>query len=225
MNELYKIAASKKQKADQGFTKTDAQIGSAGAGVLVGVHAPRNLLGYESVHHGTPYSESIASIKKHGLRKSYAGSMAAGNDVKAGKASLKEVKGRVFTTKNKQYAKHYTHAISILQDPSKVLSMKVPYRHPGTLPRDVVVDRLAAEKGYSPNQINHIRVYKHSIRPRFIEGSDGYKGVKQFATAGNLRRYLSRPGGKLRMAKGIAQAATAGALMYNIKRLQDKKHA
>ena len=63
----------------------------------------------------------------------------------------------------------------------------------------------------------HLRIYKHGISSRFIEGGKNYGGRKQFATKGNMRRYLAQAGGKARFAKGIAQAAgAAGSGLYAV---------
>ena len=222
MNELYKIASEKKE----GKPGVGAQIGVGALGAYTLSKAPKNILGYERVHHGTPYKGAIEGIKKHGLKKSFSGTSAAGADVHKGRATLDEVKGKVYTATNKNYAKAYTDPFGLgLTDSSQVASMKVPYRPKGRMAKDVVLDRLVGKNLFNKAvvKLHGIRVYKHSIPTRFIENSDGYKGVKQFATAGNMRRYLSQPGGKLRFAKGLAQIAGGAALLAQVKKIQDKK--
>ena len=59
MNELYKIASEKKE----GKPGVGAQIGVGALGAYTLSKAPKNILGYERVHHGTPYKGAIEGIK------------------------------------------------------------------------------------------------------------------------------------------------------------------
>lgn len=218
---------AKKDNDHKGFKAT--ALGLTGVGVAS--MAPKNILGYETVYHGVPHDDIIKSIKKNGLLKRYAGSSSGAADVRAGHATPDQLKGRVFTTKNKAYAHNYTHAHSFMRDPDRIAEMKVPYRHKGRLHVDHVMAGLASGKIHmegtdldvAKKLLEGTNVYKHSIPTRFIKGSDNYKGISQFAHLGNMKRYLSQPGGKARMAKGVAQLVGAGALAYAAKKIASKK--
>ena len=216
MSELYKLAASKGNKKNENILGKQIGLGLIGA--------TKNLLGYENVHHGTDTAHKVDSIKSKGLKKSFSGTGTSSVDVNLGRANMNEVKGKVYTSTSHDYAKHYTDPLGIRKDSSKVVKMKVPYRDKSRLARDIVVERLAKEQGVNNfAATHHLRIYKHSIPTRFIEGSKDYKGVKQFASSGNMRRYLSTTSGKLRMAKGIAQLAGSAALIAQVKKMQDRK--
>lgn len=204
------------------------------ASAALAYKAPKNLLGYEKVYHGTS-SSAADSIKQTGLKKSKSGSGVAANDVAAGRASASEVKGKVYTTRNKALADNHQPGLAGLKM-GKTLKARVPYRAKSRLAKDVVMHRMAdgtdeytkgqaAQKLGAKMSIKHLRIYKHSIPSRFIEGGKGYAGRKQFATKSNMRRYFAQAGGKARFAKGVAQAAgSVGAGMYAIaKNIQARK--
>ena len=229
MNELYKVASRKRNSGfePKNSVATMALLGSSGA---MAYSAPKNVLGYHKVYHGTPRGH--VAIKDQGLRKSMAGTGAGGVDVNVGHANPSDIKGKVFTTTNPEYAKRYTNRISALQNMDDVIKMRVPYRHKGRMARDTVVDRIINREidGVTDDHVKQFkqarkvtRVYKHSIPARFIEGSDKYKGVKQFLNKGHIRRYLAQPGGKARMALGVGQLLGAGALAYGAAKIAGKK--
>lgn len=202
----------------------DKAIVAGAAAAALGHKAPKNLLGYEKVYHGTG-DESAASIKKTGLKKSKSGTGIAANDVAAGRATHAEVKGKVYTTRQRALADNHQPGIANFKM-GKTLTARVPYRAKKRLATDHVIKRIAEgtdpyTKGNHAQQVGakmgmkHLRIYKHSIGTRFIEGADGYKGRAQFANKGNIRRYLAQAGGKARFAKGVVQAAgSAGAGLY-----------
>lgn len=205
--------------------KRKSVLGGAAAAVL-GAKAPKNVLGYEKVYHGTSLS-AARSIRETGLKKSKSGSGVAANDVAAGRATAKEVRGKVYTSTNRMTADNHQPRFGD-HKMGTVVSAKVPYRPKKRLARDHVFDRMVNgtdnATNYTPMQRRlakseqgALRIYKHSIPSRFIDGGHNSGGAKQFATKGNMRRYLSTGGGKARFAKGVAQAAGAGAsAMYSI---------
>lgn len=222
-----------KQNAEKEGRKS-ALAGAASA--VLANKAPKNLLGYEKVYHGTS-SEASKSIKKTGLKKSKSGSGVAANDVALGRATHDEVKGKVYTTRQKALADNHQPGLGSFKM-GNTLTARTPYRAKHRLAKDHVIERMANgtdhyTKGNAAQQMGakigqkHLRIYKHSIGTRFIEGAEGYKGRRQFATKGNMRRYLSQAGGKARFAKGVAQAAGSAATgMYAIaKGLKARKEA
>lgn len=193
--------------------KSKALAGAASAAVL-GAKAPKNVLGYEKVHHGTRTLAASESIKRTGLKKSLSGTGIGREDVSLGAAKASEIKGKVFTTKQKILADAHRQDM-FGRKPGATITAKVPYRAKSRLAEDAVLKRNAEAhtgamgKGLK-KQVDNLRIYKHSIHQRFIKGPE-YKGTKQFATKGNIRRYLGQAGGKARFAKGVAQAVGAGA--------------
>ena len=205
--------------------KRKAGLAGAASAVLAS-KAPKNVLGYEKVYHGTSH-EAAKSILKTGLKKSKSGSGVAANDVALGRATHDEVKGKVYTTRQKALADNHQPGIHTVKI-GRTLTARVPYRAKKRLAKDHVISRIAdgtdnltkgnpAQKYGAKLGQRHLRIYKHSIGTRFIEGGKDYAGRKQFATKGNMRRYLSQAGGKARFAKGIAQAAgAAGSGLYAV---------
>lgn len=199
--------------------KDKATLAGAASAVLAS-RAPKNLLGYEKVHHGTSTSAS-QSIKKTGLKKSYSGSGVAANDVAMGRATHDQVKGKVYTSTMASVADAHRPGLGEFKMGNR-LTARVPYRAKKRLAEDHVFKNMVegkdsysnynrAQRAMAKPQLKSLRIYKHSIPSRFIEGSHDYAGRKQFASKGNLRRYLSQAGGKARFTKGVAEAAGAGA--------------
>lgn len=232
---LYKQAQEKKPKErHEGLTAAGAVLAANGA--------QRRLMGYETVHHGTKSHENVASIKQGGIKKSHAGTGAGAADMAVGHIDKDGLKGRVFTTKDKNYAKHYTRG-NLFEGPDerKVVTAHVPYRAKSRLHTDKIMHEAAngvgvgagmgkAEQANAKYLLKNTRVYKHGIKSRFIEGGKGYAGKKQFLNAGHMRRYLSQAGGKARFATGVAQtvaSAGLGALTLRnaAKTLKEKKDA
>lgn len=212
--------------------KKSALAGAASA--VLGARAPKNLLGYEKVYHGTN-SGAAQSILNSGLKKSKAGSGVAGADVAAGRVAPSAVKGKVFTSRMKITATNHQPKLAGMPF-GRNIKARVPYRSKSRLGKDEVFENMVSGKdkhvNYSKMQrrfanveLKNLRIYRHSIPTRFIEGSKDYAGRRQFASSGNMRRYLSQAGGKARFAKGVAQAAgSAGLGMYSIaKALKARK--
>lgn len=204
------------------------------ASAALGASAPKNLLGYEKVYHGTS-NTAAKSIRQGGLRKKYSGSGVAAADVKIGHLDPKDAKGKIYTTRNKFLADAHQPKMGNAAM-GTTLKARVPYRAKKRLAEDTVLKNTASGKigkeipgaqRAAKLHLKDLRIYKHGIRSRFIEGSKDYAGRKQFATKGNMRRYLSQAGGKARFAKGVAQAAgSAGAGLYAIaKAIKAKKEA
>lgn len=233
---LHKQAEEKKKKnRHEGLT--------AGGAILASRGAQSRLMGYETVHHGTSKNENVASIKKNGLKKSLSGTGAGVGDVAAGQVKAEHLKGKVFTTTNKPYAKHYTKRdVFSSESPDRIITAHVPYRAKSRLSKDMIMDDVANGRGKlgegagKMQRLNakmlqgQSRIYNHSIKSRFIEGGKGYAGKKQFLNAGHMRRYLSQTGGKARFATGVAQtvaSAGLGALTLRnaAKSLKEKKDA
>lgn len=232
---LHKQAEEKKKKnRHEALTAAGAAIASSGA--------QQRLMGYETVHHGTTSHENAMSIKKHGLKKSHAGTGAGAVDMAVGHVDKDNLKGRVFTTTNKGYASQYTRNGPFSgPDERKVVTAHMPYRAKSRLHVDKIMHEAAhgegIGKGFSKVQqsaykqlLNQTRVYKHGVKSRFIEGGKDYAGKKQFLNAGHMRRYLSQAGGKARFATGVAQSAVSaglGALTLRnaAKSLKEKKDA
>lgn len=205
--------------AERNRDKDKAALAGAASAVLAS-RAPKNLLGYEKVHHGTNTAAS-QSIKKTGLKKSYAGSGVAGNDVAFGRATHNDVKGKVYTSTMASVADAHRPGLGEFKMGNR-LTARVPYRAKKRLAEDHVFKNMVEGKDSHTNynraqrtlakpQYKSLRIYKHSIPSRFIEGGHDYKGRGQFVNKGNLRRYLSQAGGKARFAKGVAEAGAAGA--------------
>lgn len=199
--------------------KDKAVVGGAASAAL-GYHSTSHVLGYDKVYHGTS-SAAAKNIKKTGLKKSFAGTGVAKNDADLGRATHQEVKGKVYTSKNKMTAQNHRPGLGGMKL-GETLTARVPHRGKHRLAEDVVFKRMVdgtdKHTNYSPTQrrlargeMNKLRIYKHSIPSRFIEGSHDHAGIKQFASKGHLRRYLSTTGGKARFAKGVAMAAGSGA--------------
>lgn len=232
---LHKQAQEKKEKNRHvALTAAGSVVASSGA--------QGRLMGYETVHHGTTKHENVMSIKKHGLKKSHAGTGAGAVDMAVGHVDKDNLKGRVFSTTNKTYASHYTkNGIFDSPDERKVVTAHMPYHAKSRLHTDKIMDEAARGVGVGKNMskaeqtnakrlLDQTRVYKHGIKTRFIEGGKDYAGKKQFLNAGHMRRYLSQAGGKARFATGVAQsAASAGlgalALRNAAKSLKEKKDA
>lgn len=205
--------------AERNRDKDKATLAGAASAVLAS-RAPKNILGYEKVHHGTNTAAS-QSIKKTGLKKSYSGSGVASNDVSLGRATHAQVKGKVYTTTMKSLADAHRPSLGEFRMGNR-LTARVPYRAKSRLAKDHVFENMVngtdnhtnynrAQRAVAKPQLKSLRIYKHSIPSRFIEGGHDYKGRAQFVHKGNLRRYLSQAGGKARFAKGVAEAAGAGA--------------
>lgn len=212
-----------KENADK--EKRKAGLAGAASAVLAS-KAPQNVLGYDKVYHGTSH-KAAASIKRSGLKKSYSGSGIAANDVALGRAKPSDVKGKVYTTKQRATAD--LHQPSFFGHRSgQTVTARVPYRSKKRLSNDHVLESVAKgtdnltrnnkmQQFAAKSGLKHLRIYKHGISSRFIEGGKNYGGRKQFATKGNMRRYLTQAGGKARFAKGIAQAAgAAGSGLYAV---------
>jgi hypothetical protein len=205
--------------------KRKAGLAGAASAVLAS-KAPQNVLGYDKVHHGTSHA-AAGSIKKTGLKKSKSGSGVAANDVALGRAKASDVKGKVYTTKQRATADLHQPNVFGYRS-GQTLTARVPYRAKSRLAKDHVIENIAngtdnLTRGNKAQQFaakmgkKHLRIYKHSISSRFIEGGKGYGGRKQFASKGNMRRYLSQAGGKARFAKGVAQAAgSVGSGLYAV---------
>lgn len=203
--------------------RKSALAGAASA--VLASKAPKNILGYEKVYHGTS-KDAARSILKSGLKRSKSGTGVAANDVGLGRATKAEVTGKVYTTRQKALADNHQPGFGAYKI-GHTVTARVPYRGKKRLAKDVVIERMAAgtdeyTKGNHFQQRGaqaareHLRIYRHSIGSRFIEGSHNYKGRHQFATMGNMRRYLAQAGGKARFAKGVAQAAgSIGAGLYS----------
>lgn len=212
-----------KENADK--EKRKAGLAGAASAVLAS-KAPQNVLGYDKVHHGTSHA-AAGSIKKTGLKKSKSGSGVAANDVALGRAKASDVKGKVYTTKQRATADLHQPNVFGYRS-GQTLTARVPYRAKSRLAKDHVIENIAngtdnLTRGNKAQQFaakmgkKHLRIYKHSISSRFIEGGKGYGGRKQFASKGNMRRYLSQAGGKARFAKGVAQAAgSVGSGLYAV---------
>lgn len=232
---LHKQAEEKKKKnRHEGLT--------AGGAILASSGAQQRLMGYETVHHGTPKHENVMSIKKHGIKKSHAGTGAGAADMAVGHVDRDNIKGRVFTTTNKGYASYYTKG-NLFADPDtrKVVTAHVPYRAKSRLHTDKIMHEIAngvgvgagkskAQQANAKRLLKQTRVYKHGIKTRFIEGGKDYAGKKQFLNTGHMRRYLSQAGGKARFATGVAQSAVSaglGALTLRnaAKSLKEKRDA
>lgn len=222
-----------KENADK--EKRKAGLAGAASAVLAS-KAPQNVLGYDKVYHGTSHT-AAGSIKKTGLKKSMSGSGVAANDVALGRAKASDVKGKVYTTKQRATADLHQPNVFGYRS-GQTLTARVPYRAKSRLAKDHVIENIAngtdnITRGNKAQQFaakmgkKHLRIYKHSISSRFIEGGKDYGGRKQFATKGNMRRYLSQAGGKARFAKGVAQAAgSAGLAMYSVaKAIKARKEA
>lgn len=239
---LVDIALGLHKQAEEKKTKNRHEGLTAAGAILATSGAQQRLMGYETVHHGTPKHENVMAIKKHGLKKSHAGTGAGAIDMAVGHVDKDNLKGRVFTTTNKAYASHYTKGnIFETPDERKVVTAHVPYRAKSRLHTDKIMHEAASGVGVGKNmskaeQINaknllkQTRVYKHGIKTRFIEGGKDYAGKKQFLNSGHMRRYLSQAGGKARLATGVAQtvaSAGLGALTLRnaAKTLKEKKDA
>lgn len=214
--------------------KKSALAGAASA--VLASRAPKNLLGYEKVHHGTS-AEAAKSILQTGLKRSKGGTGVGANDAALGRVHKKDLSGRVFTSRLKETADNHQPNLAGLKM-GRTVTARVPYRGKNRLHRDVVFDKMIngtdnhtnygrLQRHMARYERANLRIYKHSIPTRFIEGSKNHAGHAQFATKGNLRRYLSQAGGKARFAKGVAQAAgSAGAGMYAIaKGLKARKES
>lgn len=203
--------------------KNKASLSAAAAGIL-GSHAPKNLLGYEKVYHGTSTS-GARGIRESGIRKAKAGTGIGANDVQIGHAKAKDIRGKVFTTRNKFLADAHQPGFGN-HKMGETVKARMPYRAKGRLAEDTVLKNISEGKigkeipGSQQGAKRHLkdlRIYKHDVKSRFIEGGKDYGGRRQFATKGNMRRYLSQAGGKARFAKGVAQAAGAtGSALYSV---------
>ena len=207
--------------------KEKRKAGLAGvASAVLASKAPQNVLGYDKVYHGTGH-KAADSIKQSGIKKSMSGSGIAANDVALGRAKASDVKGKVFTTKHRATADLHQPGVFGYRS-GQTLTARVPYRAKSRLAKDHVIENIAngtdnITRGNKSQQFaakmgkKHLRIYKHSISSRFIEGGKNYGGRKQFASKGNMRRYFAQAGGKARFAKGIAQAAgAAGSGLYAV---------
>lgn len=204
---------TKEQEQSKAIMGTAASAGLAH-------RATSHLLGYDKVYHGTS-SDAAASIRKGGLKKSHSGTGVGKNDADLGRVSHKDVKGKVYTSKNKITADNHRPGFAGFKM-GETLTARVPHRGKKRLARDVVFDKMIdgtdKHTNYGPAQRagarlerRALRIYKHSIPSRFIEGSHDHAGVKQFASKGHMRRYLSTGSGKARFAKGLAMSAASGA--------------
>ena len=204
---------------------------AAGLGGVAIANSKKHILGYSTVYHGTNSAAAKENILQKGIRKSFAGTNVAANDMRAGAVAKEHIDGRIFTTTIKPYAERYT-AEGFLNMPNKnnIVKAHVPYRGANRLPKDQIFVDMADDVNKSP--IDRLlatatqkltKVYKHSIPSRFIEGSENYKGKAQFANINNLKRYLNQEGGKLRFGKGLATAALGiGAVGYGVDKMTDK---
>lgn len=198
----------------------DKSVLAGAASAALAHRSTSHVLGYDKVHHGTN-SEAAASIKKTGLKKSYSGTGVGKADADLGRVDHKDVKGKVYTSKSRVTADNHRPGFGGLKM-GQTLTARVPHRGKNRLAEDVVFKRMVDgtdnHTNYSPlqrrmarSEMKKLRIYKHSIPSRFIEGSHDHGGVKQFASKGHMRRYLSTGGGKARFAKGVAMAAGSGA--------------
>lgn len=221
---LADIALGLHKQAEEKKTKNRHEVLTAAGSIIASNGAQQRVMGYETVHHGTPKHENVMSIKKHGLKKSHAGTGAGAIDMAVGHVDKDNLKGRVFTTTNKLYASHYTKG-NIFEGPDlrKVVTAHVPYRAKSRLHTDKIMHEAAngvgvgknmgqAERANAKRLLEQTRVYKHGIKTRFIEGGKDYAGKKQFLNSGHMRRYLSQAGGKARFATGVAQTAASASL-------------
>lgn len=221
---LVDIALGLHKQAEEKKTKNRHEALTAAGAIVATSGAQQRLMGYETVHHGTPKHENAMAIKKHGLKKSHAGTGAGAIDMAVGHVDKDNLKGRVFTTTNKAYAGHYTKGnVFASPDERKVVTAHMPYRAKSRLHTDKIMHEAAngigvgknmgkAEQANAKRLLEQTRVYRHGIKTRFIEGGKDYAGKKQFLNAGHMRRYLSQAGGKARLATGVAQTAASAGL-------------
>lgn len=189
-------------------------------------------LGYNKVYHGTPLSDNAKKIREKGLKKSKGGTGSSVID-DAQKTSgtsnnMKRSKGRVYFSKNKDVAKGYTRDGSPFHkgDAKNVVTARISHnqysKKSGT---DSLVKKLNNESNKSGKTIPKAQhkanaaKSKQSISPSKIEGGSKYKGRRQYATAKNMKKYLSSGSGRKRFASGVAQGAiTAGSAVYSAKK-------
>jgi len=220
---------SKESAKNEG--RKSALAGAASA--VLASKSSKNILGYEKVHHGTQTLSAAQSIREKGILKRHSGSGIAKDDIALGHLSPKEAKGKVYTSTSKHLADAHRPKMGAMHMGDRVTA-RMPYRAKHRLGEDTVFANAAKGKIGDPSDVapakralKTLRIYKHDVKPRFIVGGAHDGGRRQFATKGNMRRYLSQAGGKARFAKGVAQAAGAvGGGMYAVaKAIQARKEA
>ena len=209
------MSTNKKDKKPSPLAETARNV-AAVFGVQNAVDkAPGQLLGYHDVYHGTQSNSKVDSIRDKGLKKSKGGtgvSIIDDKTINGGTSNhAHNAKGHVFFSKSRDQANHYTQTI-FGPDPKNVAHAIIPHSH--------YADRSIADplsKALSPKYTPDVMA-KHmaarsdkSISPAQIKGSSKYKGVKQYATGKNMKKYLSNKSGVARFGLGLANAA-AGAV-------------
>ena len=132
----------------------------------------------------------------------------------------KTSKNKTFFTKHPTIARAYKYALGDSEAAKKhgltTIKSVVPHSH-------YISKRTVRDDTYSKSSTKSIALStEKKIGTRFIKGSDSYKGIKQFATKRNMKRYLSTSSGKKRFAVGLANAAVAtGGAAYAGSKIHD----
>ena len=248
MVSFYKIAvkdAAKEERKNSSNSVVSGTIAASAGGIAIRSSAPK-ILGYEKVHHGTSSEAAVSSIKSTGLRtsKAFSAGGLSATDAAAHNRDPSEFKGKIYTTKSKVLANSFSGKGPL--NSKQTITANVPYRANKRLARDTILDSLSTAEGRAQlydkstpelqatmdRKVSGLetrtmrkvrddtRVYKHSIKPRFIEGSEHYKGKSQFLNKNNFKRYFKQEGGKARFAKGIGTAGIGlAALGYGAHKI------
>lgn len=209
---------------------TDNQKNVRDAAILgVAAHqAPRRLLGYHVVRHGTT-KDSAKQIKKTGLRTQYGGTGrgASGSThvtPDERRVMTENSRGKVYFTKGPVHANAYAfttghktpdkanfgEALRGLATgrPGKVVKARITDRQYRTAKKD-------AEYGsqFSKRDAAHSN---HSIPSRQIIGGAGSKGIRSVINKNTLKSYIKKnPGRFLRGAALAGAGVTAGTSLIN----------
>ncbi len=225
MEKVARLVKLAKEKKDENAGKK--ALGAAAAAGAAGHAAPGQLLGYHSVFHGNPNADTVATIKREGLKTSKGGTGTSVLDDKLKNAgtsdNVKRSKGKIHFSKSKPYASHYTQEIFGGPDMRKVVKGRIPHKQYVRAKKDPLYAKLAREAGRKGDTKRTSATTNRGIPSSRIAGGAGDKGAKQFATKRNLRRYLKSGSGKLRFAKGLGNVALSGAAAtYSGKKLAEK---
>lgn len=221
--QLVKLAKDKKMsKDDRSNAKLNAAA-AAGGSAYLGSKAPARLLGYHNVYHGTAKRKDAENIRKTGLKTSKGGSGVSAVDDAIKNAGTSDnvarSKNRIYFSKSKNYAAHYAQG-----DRKNVIKGRMPHNQYRKAYGDKLVKKLGEQQGVkmSDKKLKRMAALSsHGIKPGQIAGGKGDKGIKQFASKKNMKRYLSSGSGKKRFVKGIASAAgSAGLAAYSGKKVK-----
>lgn len=190
-------------------------IGQTALGAKILSHAPKRLLGYHTVYHGTS-KETANTIRKEGLDPSKGGTGAA----KAHQSFADVSKGKVHVTKSPLYARAYSSGVARNAFEKVTGSGKGGSVFKDVGKGSVLKARISDEKwkGFAhdidggPTK-RFAATTTSRIDSSSIVGGAGNMGRREFLNKPHLSKYYGTASGKNRALRGVALGLTGASLV------------